>query len=440
MRGKGDEAMEILSLGEKIKKRRKDLDLTLKELAAERITPGQISLVESGKSNPSMDLLEYLAEALDTTVEYLMESEGAQAEKICTYYENIAEAYIMNEDFSLGEEYVEKSLYYAEKYSLEYRKARNFYLRALIYTAKKENTAAQQLFLSANVIYIRNNNFEETANTFLNLGRITIELKAYHSACSYFQQAERTYLSHNIGNDFLLGEIYYYLSFVLFKMGNIDSSIKYSYLAKEKFLQLENKKEYGKTLMLLAEEHKNNGNLESAIEYSKKTLGIFEELKEYSYLAVIENDLGKLFYEFDNIDESFIHYNKAKELRISNNDEKIVDTLINICANYIKLKDVAKAETALKEVLEKMPEDDFMSMKEYYLLKYRIDLLKNDDKSAEKTLLLALDYVKNMRLDKETAEISIMLGKFYIDRGKEKVAATYLNRGVDAFKKMGIIK
>ena len=122
MRGKGDEAMEILSLGEKIKKRRKDLDLTLKELAAERITPGQISLVESGKSNPSMDLLEYLAEALDTTVEYLMESEGAQAEKICTYYENIAEAYIMNEDFSLGEEYVEKSLYYAEKYNLEYRR------------------------------------------------------------------------------------------------------------------------------------------------------------------------------------------------------------------------------------------------------------------------------------------------------------------------------
>jgi len=432
--------MEILSLGEKIKRRRRHLDMTLKELAADRITPGQISLVESGKSNPSMDLLEYLSEALDTTVGYLIESEGAQAEKICTYYENIAEAHIMNEDFSLGEEYAEKSLYYAEKYSLEYRKARNFYLRALIYIAKKEYTAAQQLFLSANVIYIRDNNFEETANTFLNLGRITIELKAYHSAFSYFQQAEKTYLSNNIGKDFLLGEIYYYLSFVLFKMDSIDSSIKYSYLAKEKFRQLEDKKEYGKTLMLLAEEHKNKGNLESAIEYSKKTLKIFEELKEYSCLAVIENELGKLFYEFGNIDESFVHYNKAKEIRISSNDEKIVDTLINICGNYIKLKDVARAETALEEVIERMPEADFMSMKEYYMLKHRIDLLKNDDKSAEKTLLVALEYVKDIYMDKEIAEISIMLGKFYIDRGKEKIAAAYLNRGVDAFKKIGIIK
>ena len=75
--------MEILSLGEKIKRRRKELNMTLKELAGERITPGQISLVESGRSNPSMDLLEYIAITLNTSVEYLMETEKTQAEMIC---------------------------------------------------------------------------------------------------------------------------------------------------------------------------------------------------------------------------------------------------------------------------------------------------------------------------------------------------------------------
>jgi transcriptional regulator with XRE-family HTH domain len=73
--------MEILSLGEKIKRKRKQLNMTLKDLAKDRITPGQISLVESGRSNPSVDLLEYLADTLNTTVEYLMESEESQAEK-----------------------------------------------------------------------------------------------------------------------------------------------------------------------------------------------------------------------------------------------------------------------------------------------------------------------------------------------------------------------
>lgn len=84
--------MEILSLGEKIKRRRKELDMTLKDLAGDRITPGQISLVESGKSNPSMDLLEYISSVLNTSIEYLMESEESQAEKICLYYENLSES------------------------------------------------------------------------------------------------------------------------------------------------------------------------------------------------------------------------------------------------------------------------------------------------------------------------------------------------------------
>ena len=37
--------MEILTLGDKIKRRRKELEMTLKDLAGDRITPGQISLV-----------------------------------------------------------------------------------------------------------------------------------------------------------------------------------------------------------------------------------------------------------------------------------------------------------------------------------------------------------------------------------------------------------
>ena len=45
----------------KLNEERKELNMTLKDLAGDRITPGQISLVESGRFNPSMDLLEYLA-------------------------------------------------------------------------------------------------------------------------------------------------------------------------------------------------------------------------------------------------------------------------------------------------------------------------------------------------------------------------------------------
>lgn len=202
-----------------------------------------------------MDLLEYLAETLKTSVEYLMESEETQAEKICLYFENIAEAYILNGDLNVGEQYIEKALYYAEKYNLEYRKAKNLYLRAKIFMIKGESAPAQQFFLSANVIFIKNNSYEDVVNTFLNLGKITYELKAYHSSNSYFQQAEKVFTDNDIGNDFMLGEIYYYIAATYYKLESVDKSISYSFLAKEKFGQIDDKRAYAKTLLLIAEDY-----------------------------------------------------------------------------------------------------------------------------------------------------------------------------------------
>ena len=432
--------MEILSLGEKIKRKRKELNMTLKDLAGDRITPGQISLVESGKSNPSMDLLEYLANTLNTSVEYLMESEETQAEKICLFYENIAEALILNSDLVQAEQNIEKSLYYSEKYKLEYRKARNLSLRGDIYMARGEVASAQQVFLSANVIFIKNNSYEEIIRTFLKLGKITLELRGYHSASSYFQQAEKVFADNEMGNDFLLGEIYYYIGYTYFKLENIEKAIKYSYLAQEKFRQIDSKKEYASSLLLLAKEYNEKGDIKNAIKYSKITLKVFYEINNLTYVSEIENNLGRLFYEFENVEQSFIHLNKAKEIRQKNNDSKLIDTLANICENYIKLKSVDKAKEALADILEHVEEGNYKALRQYYLLKYRVDLLEDNMDEAENTLLQALNFVKEQEQTKEAAEISIMIGKFYIDGGRDKEAAKYLNEGVELFNKLGIIK
>lgn len=57
-------------------------------------------------------------------------------------------------------------------------------------------------------------------------------------------------------------------------------------------------------------------NLVNAIKYSKKTLEVYRELEEEKNISAIENNLGKLFFEFDNIEEAFRHYKVAKEIRM----------------------------------------------------------------------------------------------------------------------------
>ncbi|MGL5150556.1 MAG: helix-turn-helix domain-containing protein [Clostridium sp.] len=431
--------MEILSLGEKIKRKRKELDMTLKDLAQDRITPGQISLVESGRSNPSMDLLEYLAATLKTTVEYLMESEESQAEKICTYYEQMAQSYIIEGDYITGGKYIENALYYAEKYNLEYKKARILFLRAEIHIGNGELVAAQQFFLSANVIFIKNNNFEEIVRTFLHLGKITLELKAYHSANSYLKQAEKVYMDNNIGNDFLLGDIYYNMAKGYFKVENIKSAVDYSFLAKKKFEQLHNKNEYAKTLLLLSEEYNKAGDLINAIKYSTKTLDVYKELNDEKSISNIENNLGKLFYSFENIEESFIHYEKAKEIRLRNNDTDLIDTLINICNNYLKIKDIQSCENLLNEVYERLSDNNREERIQCNLIQYRLYIINDDALEAEHMLIQTYNYAKNMELFKKAGEIAVMLGKFYIDNKNDSEAAKYLDEGVGIFRKMGVL-
>lgn len=432
--------MEILSLGEKIKRRRKEMNMTLKDLAKDRITPGQISLVESGRSNPSMDLLEYLADSLNTSVEYLMESEESQAEKICKYYEQVAESYILSGDYVTGERYIENALYYAEKYNLEYRKARNLFLRAEIHIAKGELALAQQFFLSSNVIFIKNNNYEEIVKTFLQLGKITLELKAYHSASSYLKQAEKVYLDNSIGNDYLLGEVYYNMSRAYYTVENLSKSMDYAFLAKEKFEQIHNKEEYAKTLLLLSEEYSRKGDLTNAIKYSTKTLEVYSEINDEKNISNIENNLGKLFYNFENIEESFKHYEMAREIRTRNNDEGLIETLLNMCKNYIKIKNIGECEKLLEEIYSKLDDADIEGRIECNLIKYRIYIIKEQMNEAENILVDTYNLARNTDMLKQAGELAVIVGKFYIDNKNDALAAKYLDEGVSIFRELGILE
>lgn len=432
--------MEILSLGEKIKRKRKELKMTLKDLAKDRITPGQISLVESGRSNPSMDLLEYLANSLNTTVEYLMESEESQAEKICTYYEQLAESYIISGEYEKSEVYIDEALKYTEKYNLEYKKARCYFLRAEINMNKEEFATAQQLLMSANVIFIKNNKYEEIIKSFLNLAKITLHLKAYHSASSYLKQADKVYTDNNIGNDFLLGEIYYNMAKVSFTIEQVEESKKYANLAKDKFNEIQNKKQYASSLISLSDEYNRKDDSVNAIKYSTKALEVYKEIEKSNTISSIENTLGKLFYDFNEVDEAFKHFELSKEIRVRNNDTELVDTLINLCKNYIKIKDLSKCRETLEEIDLRLDRNNIKSIIEVNLLKHRVLTIEEKLEAAKDVLVSTYNMAKEFNLNEEASNLAIAIAKFYLDKKEDDLAKKYLDEGVEIFRKMGILQ
>lgn len=65
--------MSINSIGDRIKALRKELSLTLKDLSEKaNISISFLSDIENGRSNPSLERLNDIAKALDTTTSYLL--------------------------------------------------------------------------------------------------------------------------------------------------------------------------------------------------------------------------------------------------------------------------------------------------------------------------------------------------------------------------------
>ena len=99
------------------------------------------------------------------------------------------------------------------------------------------------------------------------------------------------------------------------KIDNIKKAIDYTFLAKQKFEQVQNREEYGRALMLLSKEYNKKGDIANAIKYSKKTLEVYKELQEEApKLKDFEGKLGD--------GETLIKYFEVNE-KVSRKAEKI---------------------------------------------------------------------------------------------------------------------
>ena len=186
--------------------------------------------------------------------------------------------------------------------------------------------------------------------------------------------------------------------------------------------------------MLLSKEYNKKGDIVNAIKYSKKTLEVYKELQEEKNISAIENNLGKLFFEFDNLEEAFKHYQIAKEIRMRNKDGEVIETLINICEGYIKIKEISKCEKVLSEIDNLIDESDLEQIIEKNILRYRVYVIKEKFDEAECILLETFNIAKVNALNKKAAEIAILIGRYYIGEKRDAEAARYLDEGVSIFR------
>lgn len=431
--------MMVFTLGEKIKSKRKERNMTLKDLAGDRITPGQISLVESGKSNPSIDLLEYLAEKLNTEVEYFLESEEKQATRICEFYVNIAESSVISGDVTRAEGAIEKGLFFSDKYNLTYFKG----ILEIIYANMKYSMGdyeeAQKYCLSANSIFLRNDNIEYTVKSFLLLGYIALKMGHTNTALNYFMQGDSILNENNYLGEFLKANVYYNISECYSKMNDTQKAIEYAFIAEERLLELNNKKEYAEKLMLLSISLSENNKIVEALNYAKKAKKVFSELRDIHEKANIETNLGAIFAKGSKLEEAFMHFENAVKLKNEISDSTLPDTLLKMCETFIEFNEFDKALEAVNKAQNIIGIDQHLYRIECYEQLFNIYNKKGDRSNAEGILLKGIGYLEKLDYKKQLGDFYSLLGKFYIESNQKELALSYISKGIDLYKELKII-
>lgn len=311
----------MATLGERIRKLRKQQKITLETLAGKELTKGMLSLIENNKANPSMESLNYIADRLNVDITELLEEVSSQelrevlekAELLFnTKYDDLT-----NEHQQL----IELIEPYIPKLTQGYEAARLLEMHSkCLYHDKKDGW--EPLLNRAATMYEQMNLTAKRGDIGLFLAAIPYYEHNYQEALDILL-VERAKLETNpLWIDPLSRLDYDYLEAVLlFAVGNYEEAIR----VMEKAIEFSNKNkifnQVDNLYRLAAAQAMMSKDEERKEYYVRKLLAYSEfadddDLKIFTYFAEIHylNSYKKMYKEADHLYNT--HFDKGMEKKL----------------------------------------------------------------------------------------------------------------------------
>ena len=300
--------MNILSLGEKIKKLRKEKNMTLKELAGDRITAAQISHIERDKSHTSYELLEYLSERLDVSIDYLLETKEMQSKKITDNLILESEIYIKKGELDDAEKEIHQIIEICEEYDLSENYGKCNYLLGNIYLKRKDSRKANFYFEKALFYFIKNDDKKRIFECYMNSADIYFEDGFYQVALTNYSFAKDILNQITTDEPDTYKDLYSKISKCYMRMDDSEKALEYIELIGS----IDNN--YSPTqevemLVLKAKKLLSEGKYLDSKNYFTKALKIIEKEENKDKLAQVYLTVGKIYGEMGD-NEKLLQYSE----------------------------------------------------------------------------------------------------------------------------------
>ena len=418
-----------LKLGEKVRLRRKQLGLTLKELAGDRVTAAQISAIEKGKCNPSPGLLKYISNKLMVEPEYFMLTEDERNRKKFEFIKKECREYFSQNNYRAARECVEKAKGMLTSLT-DPQKGFYYGIIGNCLYENKDYKGAFVIYIKAITYYNKAKEVNDILDIYLKTGTCLSKMGKHAVAIGYYKNVisngdkvkNRSIIERTLHNMALCcaalkrhDEATCYIDELERLISNDDEKVKDIY--------------YPGISMLKGVISYNNQNYKEGLVYFHKAMSTYGARVDNLGLGRAENNYGLCLVGLGRIQEALEYFMKAIEHKKLMDDASIVESYLSIADIYEKqdmwdkaLETVSGAEEYI--LAKDLTEQAGSILKTKFKCLYEL----GDYDKAEIFAFLALDCIQKTCETREEADLYILISKMYEKMGDEKNTLLYLTK------------
>lgn len=430
--------MQYLTLGQKLRLKRKELDLTLKDIAGDYISPATLSLVERDMQAPSEELLRYLADQLQTPFHYFRETPeetlGRRAKTLLVE----AEALMYRKRFGMATRFVDEILEDAKELKLTHLVGQCSLLMGRIYLEQGDYHKANEYLFEAQSSSIQSGQNDALPGIYYHFGLASFRQGFYPQALDYFKQAEST--APQEVEDELTRKIMSALSQTYHKLGQYDLALQYAERTKDLVSRMNNLEAYAESLIILGASHREKEQYDQALELFQEALRLIHQIDAKQELSDVEYNLASLFVKTGNYEQANQHFRQAIQQKQELGDPSVVATSLEHVETLIQSGQLADAKEKLDVAMELLEQFAVEEERARALaLRYQILKLDGNEQGGRMALEESLSLVRRLPVPKRLADTLVRLGRVCAQSGDASTATLLFAEALAVYESLGVI-
>ncbi|WP_017413994.1 helix-turn-helix domain-containing protein [Clostridium tunisiense] len=418
--------MEFLTPGQRLKKIRKELNMTQNDFTDDTMTRSYFGMIEVGKRNLNKNTAKLIMEKLRSKAKELNVEININENDLLMSREEEAGIYCKGKmENNPTEEDVNSVIEIGSKYGLKEEEANAYKVLGDI---KYESYQFLDAFIAYNnslEIYKEIKNIDKQCYLNNRLGMCKHCELDYVEALLYFGRAQQ--YAAEIKDIDTEVKCIFNMALTYKKFGKVEKALEYIELYIFKIVNLYDYKEKNIQANILKANCLNEqGHTEEAIQVLVERLDDSTNINK-KIEGTIYNNLGRMYLEKKDFDNSLKYFNISEAIRVDHDEAKLSHTIIEKANLYIEKQLYTESMLLLKVGcdLAKKYNDNYYLIEGYYLL---IDVYEklNRCEEAEEIYYKIIDLVKGKYNFSELLKAYLKLTELYIKENKMEKANYFI--------------